>query len=56
MGFGPLPGAPDSSVVLIDGPWRHRTVRELTLPDWAPYRGGSVILALIERTDGGLPP
>ena len=27
MGFGPLPGAPDSSVVLIDGPWRHRTVR-----------------------------
>lgn len=27
MGFGPLPGAPDSSVVLIDGPWTHRTVR-----------------------------
>jgi pimeloyl-ACP methyl ester carboxylesterase len=27
MGFGPLPGAPDSSVVLVDGPWRHRTVR-----------------------------
>lgn len=27
MGYGPLPGAPDSSVVLLDGPWRHRTVR-----------------------------
>jgi pimeloyl-ACP methyl ester carboxylesterase len=27
MGFGPLPGAPDSSVVLIDGPWTHRIVR-----------------------------
>src|SRR5439155_22100585 len=27
MGFGPLPGAPDSSVVLVDGPWSHRTVR-----------------------------
>src|SRR3954452_323472 len=27
MGFGPLPGAPDSSVVLVDGPWAHRIVR-----------------------------
>jgi pimeloyl-ACP methyl ester carboxylesterase len=27
MGFGPLPGAPDSSSVLVDGPWTHRTVR-----------------------------
>jgi pimeloyl-ACP methyl ester carboxylesterase len=27
MGFGPLPHAPDSSVVLVDGPWTHRTVR-----------------------------
>jgi pimeloyl-ACP methyl ester carboxylesterase len=27
MGFGPLPGAPDSSSVLIEGPWIHRTVR-----------------------------
>jgi pimeloyl-ACP methyl ester carboxylesterase len=27
MGFGPLPGAPDSSAVLVDGPWTHRTVR-----------------------------
>jgi pimeloyl-ACP methyl ester carboxylesterase len=27
MGFGPLPGAPASSVVLVDGPWTHRTVR-----------------------------
>ncbi|GAB2478785.1 alpha/beta fold hydrolase [Jatrophihabitans fulvus] len=27
MGFGPLPGAPDRSVVLVDGPWTHRTVR-----------------------------
>ena len=27
MGFGPLPGAPDSSVTLVDGPWTHRTVR-----------------------------
>ncbi|HET8583713.1 MAG TPA: alpha/beta hydrolase [Jatrophihabitans sp.] len=27
MGFGPLPGAPDSSIVLVDGPWTHRTVR-----------------------------
>ncbi|MGH8861520.1 MAG: alpha/beta fold hydrolase [Jatrophihabitantaceae bacterium] len=27
MGFGPLPGAPDSSVVLVQGPWTHRTVR-----------------------------
>ena len=27
MGFGPLPGAPDSSVVLVDGPWTHRIVR-----------------------------
>ena len=27
MGFGPLPGAPDSSTVLIDGPWTHRVVR-----------------------------
>ncbi len=26
-GFGPLPDAPSSSVVLIDGPWTHRTVR-----------------------------
>src|SRR6201999_3425042 len=26
MGFGPLPGAPDSSVVLVDGPWTHRVV------------------------------
>jgi pimeloyl-ACP methyl ester carboxylesterase len=27
MGFGPLPGAPDSSIALVDGPWAHRTVR-----------------------------
>jgi pimeloyl-ACP methyl ester carboxylesterase len=27
MGFGPLPGAPDSSVVLVEGPWTHRMVR-----------------------------
>ncbi|HVU91592.1 MAG TPA: alpha/beta hydrolase [Jatrophihabitans sp.] len=27
MGFGPLPGAPDSSVVLVEGPWTHRIVR-----------------------------
>lgn len=27
MGFGPLPGAPDSSIVLVEGPWTHRTVR-----------------------------
>jgi pimeloyl-ACP methyl ester carboxylesterase len=27
MGFGPLPGAPDSSTVLVDGPWTHRTVQ-----------------------------
>jgi pimeloyl-ACP methyl ester carboxylesterase len=27
MGFGPLPGAPDSSVVLVEGPWTHRVVR-----------------------------
>ena len=27
MGYGPLPGAPDSSVVLVDGPWTHRVVR-----------------------------
>jgi pimeloyl-ACP methyl ester carboxylesterase len=27
MGVGPLPGAPDSSIVLDDGPWTHRTVR-----------------------------
>ena len=27
MGFGPLPGSPDSSVVLVDGPWTHRIVR-----------------------------
>ncbi|MFN2519090.1 MAG: alpha/beta fold hydrolase [Jatrophihabitantaceae bacterium] len=27
MGVGPLPGAPDSSIVLVDGPWTHRTVR-----------------------------
>ncbi len=27
MGFGPLPGAPDSTIVLVDGPWTHRTVR-----------------------------
>jgi pimeloyl-ACP methyl ester carboxylesterase len=27
MGFGPLPGAPDAAVVLVDGPWTHRTVR-----------------------------
>ncbi len=26
MGFGPLPGAPDSSVVLVEGPWTHRVV------------------------------
>jgi pimeloyl-ACP methyl ester carboxylesterase len=27
VGFGPLPGAPDSAVVLVDGPWAHRVVR-----------------------------
>jgi pimeloyl-ACP methyl ester carboxylesterase len=27
MGFGPLPGSPDSSIVLVDGPWTHRVVR-----------------------------
>jgi pimeloyl-ACP methyl ester carboxylesterase len=27
VGFGPLPGAPDSSTVLVDGPWTHRVVR-----------------------------
>jgi pimeloyl-ACP methyl ester carboxylesterase len=27
MGFGPLPGAPDSSTALVGGPWTHRTVR-----------------------------
>jgi pimeloyl-ACP methyl ester carboxylesterase len=27
MGFGPFPNSPDSSVVVIDGPWTHRTVR-----------------------------
>jgi len=27
MGVGPLPGAPDSSIALIDGPWTHRVVR-----------------------------
>jgi pimeloyl-ACP methyl ester carboxylesterase len=27
MGFGPLPGSPDSAVALVDGPWRHRMVR-----------------------------
>jgi pimeloyl-ACP methyl ester carboxylesterase len=27
MGFGPLPDSPDASVVLVDGPWTHRTVR-----------------------------
>ena len=27
MGFGPLPDAPDSSVVLVEGPWTHRTVQ-----------------------------
>ena len=26
MGYGPLPGAPDSSITLVDGPWIHRTV------------------------------
>jgi pimeloyl-ACP methyl ester carboxylesterase len=27
MAFGPLPNAPDSSVVVIDGPWTHRVAR-----------------------------
>ncbi|HJQ44424.1 MAG TPA: alpha/beta hydrolase [Jatrophihabitantaceae bacterium] len=27
MAAGPLPGVPDSSIVLIDGPWTHRVVR-----------------------------
>jgi pimeloyl-ACP methyl ester carboxylesterase len=27
MGFGPLRGAPESSIVLVEGPWTHRTVR-----------------------------
>lgn len=27
MAYGPLPAGPDSSTVLIDGPWTHRTVR-----------------------------
>lgn len=27
MSYGPLPGAPDSSTVLVDGEWTHRTVR-----------------------------
>jgi pimeloyl-ACP methyl ester carboxylesterase len=27
MGFGPLPGAPDSSIALVEGPWTHKMVR-----------------------------
>ncbi|MEO8888067.1 MAG: alpha/beta hydrolase [Jatrophihabitantaceae bacterium] len=27
MGFGPLPGAPDSSIALVEGPWAHKMVR-----------------------------
>jgi pimeloyl-ACP methyl ester carboxylesterase len=27
MGYGPLPGSPDSSIALVPGPWTHRTVR-----------------------------
>ncbi len=27
MGYGPLPDAPDSSIVLVEGPWTHRMVR-----------------------------
>jgi pimeloyl-ACP methyl ester carboxylesterase len=27
MGFGPVPGAPDSSIAVVDGPWTHRMVR-----------------------------
>ena len=27
MGYGPLQGGPDSSVVLVEGPWTHRVVR-----------------------------
>jgi pimeloyl-ACP methyl ester carboxylesterase len=27
MAFGPLPNAPDSSVVVVDGPWTHRVAR-----------------------------
>jgi len=27
MGYGPFPNTPESSIVLIDGPWTHRTVR-----------------------------
>lgn len=26
MGYGPLPGSPDSSITLVDGPWTHRVV------------------------------
>jgi pimeloyl-ACP methyl ester carboxylesterase len=27
MGYGPLPGAPDAAVTLVEGPWTHRMVR-----------------------------
>ncbi len=47
MGFGPLPGAPDSSVVLVDGPWTHRTVRANGIAmHVAEYGTGPLVLLL----------
>ncbi len=47
MGFGPLPGAPDSSVVLVDGPWTHRMVRANGIAiHVAEYGTGPLVLLL----------
>jgi pimeloyl-ACP methyl ester carboxylesterase len=47
MGFGPLPGAPDSSIVLIDGPWTHRIVRANGIAvHVAEYGTGPLVLLL----------
>src|SRR3954465_12335229 len=47
MGFGPLPGAPESSVVLVEGPWTHRMVRAngIALPV-AEIGAGPLVLLL----------
>ena len=47
MGFGPLPGAPDSSVVLVDGPWTHRIVRAHGIALHAAEMGAGPLVLLL---------
>ena len=47
MGFGPLPGAPDSAVVLVEGPWTHRTVRAYGIALHVAELGNGPLVLLI---------